>query len=188
MAHTFRFLRDGVVLACLFILLVLIIAKLDKAADSVVRGPFYAIDGDTLSAGGERLRLQGIDAPERGQTCEDDRGMPWECGEEARRLLARLAADPGTECLGRERDRYRRLLVRCHAGTSNINAALVRQGMAIASGRYAEEQVAARRERRGLWAGYFENPRDWRMSRGMMDDPNLLETFMDWVKQVIYWE
>ncbi|KGD94457.1 MULTISPECIES: thermonuclease family protein [Rhizobium/Agrobacterium group] len=188
MARIFRFLRDGVVLACFFILLMLIITKLDEAADSVVRGPFYAIDGDTLSAGSERLRLNGIDAPELRQTCEDGRGMTWACGDEARRLLARLAADPGTECLGRERDRYRRLLVRCHAGTSNINAALVRQGLAIASGRYAEEQAAARRERRGLWAGQFEDPRDWRTSRGMMDDPNLLETFMDWVKQVIYWE
>ncbi|HWT08764.1 MAG TPA: hypothetical protein VN329_06340, partial [Roseomonas sp.] len=39
-----------------------------------VAGPFtarvVAIDGDTLAAGGERLRLNGIDAPEMGQACE----------------------------------------------------------------------------------------------------------------------
>lgn len=188
MAHTFRILRDGVVLAAFFILLVLIAAKLDQSADSVIHGPFHAIDGDTLSAGRERLRLQGIDAPELDQTCGDDKGATWECGREARRLLARLVAGAGTECLGRERDRYRRLLVRCHAGTENINAALVRQGLAIASGRYADEQAAARRERQGLWAGRFESPRDWRMSRGMMDDPNFLELLGDWVKRLIDWE
>ncbi|MGK6315008.1 thermonuclease family protein [Neorhizobium sp. DT-125] len=188
MARIFRFARDGVVLAAFLILLVLIAVKLDQAADSVIRGPFYAIDGDTLSAGGERLRLQGIDAPELDQTCEDDRGRSWECGKEARRLLARLTADARTECLGRDRDRYRRLLVRCHAGTENINAVLVRRGLAIASGRYADEQVAARRERQGLWAGRFESPQDWRAGRGMTDDPNLADAFVDWLKRAIDWE
>lgn len=176
------------VLACFFILLVLIAAKLDQSADSVIRGPFHVIDGDTLSADGERLRLQGIDAPELDQTCEDERGAVWPCGREARQLLARLVAGAGTECLGRDRDRYHRLLVRCHAGTENINAALVRRGLAIASGRYAEEQAAARRERQGLWAGSFESPHDWRTSRGMMDDPDFLEALGDWVKRLIDWE
>ncbi|MFB9952646.1 thermonuclease family protein [Rhizobium puerariae] len=184
MARIFRILRGGVVLAAFFILLALIAAKLDGTADTVMSGPFYAIDGDTLSAGGERLRLQGIDAPEIDQTCEDDRGMAWACGREARRLLAQLVTDPQTECLGRERDRYRRLLVRCRAGAAGINAALVRQGLAIASGLYAEEQAAARRERQGLWAGHFESPRDWRASRGMMEAPNLLETVVGWMKQM----
>lgn len=185
MARIFRFVRDGVVLVALLILLVLIAAKLDQSADRVIRGPFYAIDGDTLSAAGERLRLLGIDAPELDQTCEDGRGGRWECGKEARRLLARLTADARAECLGRDRDRYRRLLVRCHAGAENINAALVRRGLAIASGRYAEEQVAARRERQGLWAGDFESPRDWRASRDMTDDPTPLDAFMDWVRGMV---
>jgi endonuclease YncB( thermonuclease family) len=187
-ARTFRIFRDGAVLAAFFILLVLIAAKLDEAADSVVRGPFHVIDGDTLSAGGERLRLQGMDAPELDQTCEDGGGKPWACGVEARRLLMRLVAGGETECLGRERDKYHRLLVRCHAGTTNINGALVRQGLAVASGRYAQEQVAARRERQGLWAGQFESPRDWRASRGMMDDVSLVEAFMDWVKGMTTWQ
>lgn len=188
MARTFRVFRDGAFLAAFFILLVLIAAKLDEAADSTVLGPFHVIDGDTLSAGGERLRLQGMDAPELDQTCRDDRGRTWACGEEAKRLLMRLVGNGGVECLGRERDKYHRLLVRCHAGTTNINGTLVRQGFAIASGRYAQEQLAARRERQGLWAGQFESPRDWRASRGMMDDASLVEAFMDWVTRVMAWQ
>ncbi len=188
MARTFRVFRDGAFLVAFFILLVLIAAKLDEAADSVLRGPFYVIDGDTLAMGGERLRLQGMDAPELDQTCEDGRGKPWACGEEARRLLMRLVADGKTECLGRERDKYRRLLVRCHSGTTSINGTLVRQGLAVASGRYAQEQVAARHERQGLWAGRFESPRDWRASRGRMDDFSLVEAFWDWMKRVTAWQ
>ncbi|MCQ1572454.1 thermonuclease family protein [Neorhizobium galegae] len=187
MARTFRIFRDGAFLAAFFILLVLIAAKLDEAADSTVRGPFHVIDGDTLSVGSERLRLQGMDAPELDQTCEDDRGRPWACGEEARRLLIRLA-DGEMECLGRERDKYHRLLVRCRSGATSINGMLVRRGLAVASGRYAQEQVEARRERLGLWAGQFESPRDWRASRGMMDDFSFVEAFMDWVKRVTAWQ
>ena len=32
------------------------------------------IDGDTLEIGGKRIRLHGIDAPERRQSCEDAGG------------------------------------------------------------------------------------------------------------------
>ncbi|CDZ29301.1 thermonuclease family protein [Neorhizobium galegae] len=188
MARTFRVIRNGAVLAAFFILLVLIAARLDEAADSIVHGPFHVIDGDTLAVGGERLRLQGVDAPELDQTCEDGRGRPWACGEEARRLLVRLVADGEAECLGRERDKYRRLLVRCRSGTTSVNGTLVRQGLAVASGRYAQEQVAARRERLGVWAGQFESPRDWRASRGMMDDTSLVEAFMAWAKRVMAWQ
>lgn len=182
MARKQRIFRDGLFLLAFFFLLILIAAKLDQSADEVVDGPFRAIDGDTLAAGSERLRLQGIDAPELEQTCTNGQGEVWTCGHESRRLLSRLVADPATECLGRGRDKYHRLLVRCHVGAVNINGTMVRRGLAIASGRYAEEQVAARRERSGLWAGTFENPRDYRASRGMMDDPNLVISFMDFLK------
>ncbi|MFK7902585.1 MAG: thermonuclease family protein, partial [Nitratireductor sp.] len=32
-------------------------------------GPFIAVDGDTLLEGGNRLRLEGLDAPEYRQKC-----------------------------------------------------------------------------------------------------------------------
>jgi endonuclease YncB( thermonuclease family) len=180
-----RIVRDGLFLLGFFFLLILIAAKLDQSADETVRGPFYAIDGDTLSADGERLRLQGIDAPELDQTCTDEHQRTWACGQEAKRLLARMVADPGAECLGRSRDKYHRLLVRCHAGTTNINGAMVRRGLAVASGRYSEEQVAARREHAGLWAGTFENPKNYRASRGMMEDSDLVVSMMDWLKSMM---
>jgi hypothetical protein len=38
------------------------------------------VDGDTLAIGAQRIRLQGIDAPEIDQTCLDGTGTLWRCG------------------------------------------------------------------------------------------------------------
>ena len=34
-------------------------------------GPLHVIDGDTFDVGDTRIRLHGVDAPERAQTCLD---------------------------------------------------------------------------------------------------------------------
>ena len=38
------------------------------------------IVGDTLEIHGQRVRLDGADAPESGQTCLDKTGQKWRCG------------------------------------------------------------------------------------------------------------
>ena len=48
-------------------------------------------DGDTLTIGDTKIRLEGIDAPETDQLCLDAQGTKWTCGIEARdRLAARI--------------------------------------------------------------------------------------------------
>lgn len=44
------------------------------------------VDGDTLVLDGLRVRLWGIDAPERNQTCRRD-GQAYRCGEAATQAL-----------------------------------------------------------------------------------------------------
>jgi len=39
-------------------------------ATSLLTGPARVIDGDTIIVAGEHVRLEGIDAPERKQTCQ----------------------------------------------------------------------------------------------------------------------
>src|SRR5690349_7808869 len=50
------------------------------AVPSTVEGIARVIDGDTLELAGERIRLWGIDAPERSQTCRLT-AQALRCGE-----------------------------------------------------------------------------------------------------------
>lgn len=165
MKRLVRILRDGATAFAILSLIWLIAAKLETATLRVERGAFSVVDGDTLARDGQRLRLQGIDAPELAQSCGAAHG-DWACGQAARAQLAALVAGAATACSGRANDRYQRLLVTCRRGAQDLNAAMVAAGMAVASGDYAGEEAAARAARRGIWAGDFERPADWRHRHG----------------------
>ncbi len=124
-------------------------------------GLAHVADGDSVAIAGTRLRLLGIDAPELAQTCRrDERG--YACGETAKGHLAELIAGRRLDCVWERRDKYGRGLARCRAGALDLNAAMVRDGWAVAYGGYEGEEAEARRNRRGLWAGRFEWPEDFR--------------------------
>ena len=126
-----------------------------------VTGQAKAIDGDSLWVGGAEVRLKGIDAPESKQTCKRQ-GATWNCGEDARTALVRLIGGGTVTCTISERDVYGRMLGRCSAGLSDLNALMVSSGMAVAYGDYWSEQSGARSAQRGIWAGEFVEPRNWR--------------------------
>lgn len=128
---------------------------------SAVRGFGRPIDGDSLWVGGQEVRLKGIDAPEWKQVCERN-GAEWACGEAARDELVRTIATDTATCTISQRDVYGRMLGQCSAGGRDLNAGMVASGMAVAFGGYESLQAEARAARRGLWAGNFEVPRDWR--------------------------
>lgn len=136
------------------------------------RGMGIAIDGDSLRLDGVEIRLMGIDAPEFDQPCFRE-GRPWRCGPAARAHLARALAQGEANCVSNQRDRYGRALARCSVNGVEINAAMVREGMAFAYGdAYRREQAEARDARRGLWAGPpAESPQEWRRAhaRGVPD-------------------
>lgn len=127
----------------------------------VVAGEARVVDGDSLRLGGREIRLAGIDAPELRQTCLGPRGEE-PCGRQARDVLARLVATGPAECTIVDRDRYERDVALCRAAGRDVNAEMVRQGHAIAFGRFEAEEAEARAGRRGVWATRFERPADWR--------------------------
>ena len=127
-------------------------------------------DGDTIRSGQLRIRLHGIDAPERQQHCTTPDGARWACGNAARDALKTLVASVAAlDCQITDVDRYGRLIMRCFAGEVDVGARLVRTGMALAYRRYADDYIAneeaARAARLGLWAGQFDAPWDWRRSK-----------------------
>ena len=124
-------------------------------------------DGDSLRAGRVKLRLHGIDAPERKQKCEDAARKTYACGKQAKNWLQKLIRiGDHLSCDLLDIDRYKRLIVRCFKDGKDINEAMVRAGWAIAYTRYSDDyltaETAAKAEEIGLWQGPFIRPEAWR--------------------------
>lgn len=110
------------------------------------------IDGDSLvlrlSFGDQEARLEGIDAPEGAQRF----------GAQAERSLADLVLDKAVEVAIVGADTYGRFLVRLRIGEVDVNAEMVRRGLAWHFKKYsvdaelAQAEVVARRDHVGLWA------------------------------------
>jgi endonuclease YncB( thermonuclease family) len=140
------------------------------AAAQTLSGQADVIDGDTLSPRGEktRIRLYGVDAPEGQQSCEDTSGKRYLCGSRAAEALAEIIGRNGrVTCEKLDQDRYGRIVAVCRANGRDINGELIRQGWAIeygqySDGRYSDEEAEAGNAKRGLWAGRFVKPWDWR--------------------------
>jgi len=137
--------------------------------DGIVRGPARVIDGDTIDISGTRIRLEGIDAPEAGQTCSTARGEPWDCGTEATRFMADMTRNRDVECRSKGLDKYGRVLATCFVAGHDINAAMVRFGLAWAFVRYSQayiaEEAAARTAKTGIWQGPAQPAWDYRAAR-----------------------
>ena len=148
-----------------FACLLLVGALAARSLAANVTGPATVIDGDTIVVAGERVRLEGIDAPELRQECIAY-GQPWACGRTAAEWLKEHLNGRQVECVGHARDRYQRLLAVCYVGGDSINERIVREGWALAFRRYSADYVqaesAARRAGAGIWRGEFTTPWEWR--------------------------
>ncbi|WP_379071596.1 thermonuclease family protein [Mesorhizobium sp. UC22_110] len=158
-------------LAILFLgLVALIVARFDRVSTRQENGTAIVNDGDTITLGKERIRLRGIDAPEYSQLCRKD-GLNYPCGKLSRQALVKLIGGRAVSCSGWQRDRYDRLLGDCKVGNVDLNAEQVRAGWAVAFGDFDVEEAAARVARAGIWAGSFDEPRDWRRSHDGATEP-----------------
>jgi endonuclease YncB( thermonuclease family) len=151
---------DAVGAVLVLIVLVAALVYLETPPEQVA-GAVRVIDGDTIKVAGHTVRLAGMDAPELAQTCLAG-GQTLACGLLSRAKLAALVTGATTTCRIVGHDRYRRDLGRCDVAGRDIGATLVSEGLAVAYGAYAREEGEARDARRGLWAGTFERPADWR--------------------------
>ena len=161
--------RSGKSFALAFpILLALCGAASAEDPPRIVTGAARVIDADILIVSGQRVILWGIDAPERPQTCGLN-GELWGCYDAARRALELLSGRGEVTCaLTGEPDPFGRIHGVCMAGTEDINAEMVRQGMALAfteqTADYEQVQLEAIMAGVGLWqpGAVFEEPWIWR--------------------------
>jgi micrococcal nuclease len=126
------------------------------------------VDGDTvdvkLQSGMIRIRLHAIDAPESAQ--------PY--GKKAKQVLSSLVFGKAVEVEPYEQDRYDRLVARLWLDGMDVNAEMVKRGMAWTYRRYADDpaycayEKGARDLKRGLWSLPLEQrppPWEWRQRK-----------------------
>ena len=130
-----------------------------------ISGTAKVVDGDSLEIAATRIRLFGIDAPEGRQHCTRD-STDWPCGAEAAKKLRSLIGDEPINCIERDVDQYDRVVAVCGNAATELNSAVVRAGLALAYRHYSNDYVGeeddARRAKRGMWAGEFTAPWDYR--------------------------
>lgn len=144
-------------------------------------GSLHVVDGDSLRRGDMDIRLHGIDAPEYRQSCRDKHGAEFACGKQAANALRSLVGARQVSCSSIETDRYGRVVAVCRIGELEINGEMVRLGWAVAYSRhsfsYMRLEAEAWRAKRGIWAGSFELPEDYRarlrLVQGDLGEPDL---------------
>jgi endonuclease YncB( thermonuclease family) len=131
-----------------------------------ISGTASVIDGDTLDIRGSRIRLHGVDAPESAQSCKNASGVEFRCGQQSALKLSDFINRRPVVCERRDTDRYGRTVAVCKVGGVDMNEWLVREGLAIAYRQFSTDYVAAEQDakanKRGIWAGTFEMPADFR--------------------------
>ncbi len=140
----------------------------------IISGIANVIDGDTIRIEKNKIRLFGIDAPEKKQKCQ----KPWlsisfltfnndyECGVISTNKLKSKIDNKFLICKSNNIDRYKRFIAECYKDKTNISRWMVLNGYAVAYRKYSKKFVSeenlAKKDKLGLWAGTFEMPWNWR--------------------------
>ena len=124
----------------------------NRAEEGLIGRVVKVSDGDTItvldsSKTQHKIRLQGIDAPEKKQAF----------GNASRKFLAGLVANREVRVAWSKRDRYQRILGTVFVEGKDANLEMLKAGMAWhykkydSTPTYAQAESAARAAKRGLW-------------------------------------
>lgn len=127
------------------------------------------INGETLRINNTMIRLEGVEAPDRSQTCQGTTGKKrWKCGEMAQVALERVARGKAVKCqTGTTPDAHGRLNGTCTLEDGrDVGAILVEGGHVFSTssffGGYAVQENEAKRQKIGIWANDIERPAEYR--------------------------
>jgi len=133
-----------------------------------ISGYAKVVTGSTLYVNGLNVKMYGIDAPDISQTCADSHGRGYYCGREARSWLQDWLNNRDVTChiLGKVENGWATGTCFVENNKFDVAAVVVNAGWAVAFTQntdvYVEYERQAKANRRGLWAGTFYKPWDWR--------------------------
>ena len=139
-----------------------------------ISGFAKVVDGDTIKINSKKIRLYGIDAPEKKQKCKKTYltisfmsfTKDYMCGEVSTQKLIKKINKQKLNCNILDVDRYKRLIGECFIRDINLNSWMVSNGYAAAyrkySKKYVSDEINAKNNKLGIWQGKFEMPWDYR--------------------------
>ena len=139
-----------------------------------ISGFAKVVDGDTIKINSKKIRLYGIDAPEKKQKCKKTYltisfmsfTKDYMCGEVSTEKLIKKINKQKLNCNILDVDRYKRLIGECFMRNINLNSWMVSNGYAVAytkySKKYVSDEINAKNNKLGIWQGKFEMPWDYR--------------------------
>lgn len=139
-----------------------------------ISGFAKVVDGDTIKINSKKIRLYGIDAPEKKQKCKKTYltisfmsfTKDYMCGEVSTQKLIKKINKQKLNCNILDVDRYKRLIGECFKRNINLNSWMVSNGYAVAyrkySKKYVSDEINAKKNKLGIWQGKFEMPWDYR--------------------------
>ena len=139
-----------------------------------ISGFAKVVDGDTIKINSKKIRLYGIDAPEKKQKCKKtyltisfmSLTKDYMCGEVSTQKLIKKINKQKLNCNIIDVDRYKRLIGECFKRNINLNSWMVSNGYAVAyrkySKKYVSDEINAKKNKLGIWQGKFEMPWDYR--------------------------
>lgn len=147
----------------------LLLAFASPAFAADFSGKVRVIDGDTIDVGERRVRIHGIDAPERDQPCTTLSGQNWGCGDWVTRQVRDRFEGRHAQCAATDTDRYGRTVARCTVAGADIGQVLVQEGWAFAYRKYAMDydldEKAALVADLGIHGFLMDAPARYRLTR-----------------------
>ena len=150
--------------------IILIVIILLNVNEKIIANEIYGLpvitDGDTIKISNNKIRLHGIDAPEKNQNCTKHK-KEYNCGTVATEALIKKISKNVVKCLiQKNKDRYNRFIGVCFVDQKDLNKWMVSNGFAIAYRRYSKDYILdeefAKKNTLGLWSGSFMKPEKWR--------------------------
>ena len=153
-----------------------ILTYIDVRSENInkITGFAKVVDGDTIKINSKKIRLYGIDAPEKKQKCKKTYltisfmsfTKDYMCGEVSTQKLIKKINKQKLNCNILDVDRYKRLIGECFKRNINLNSWMVSNGYAVAyrkySKKYVSDEINAKNNKLGIWQGKFEMPWDYR--------------------------